>query len=93
MTHHLTQFDLLVAYSIKRVLIKIYQGLLQFTFATRGNRRTLKNTSLACLKKIVAYFLNELYVFFKNQFIKLNTTINERIEIQLYICIFEIYFD
>jgi len=66
MTHHLTQFDLLVVSSIKKVLIKIYQGLLQFTFAIRGNIRTLKNTFLVGLKNIVVYFLNELYVFIEN---------------------------
>ena len=66
MIHHLTQFDLLAASSIKRVLIKIYESLLQVTFAIRGNIRNLKSTSLACLKKIVIYLLNELYVFFES---------------------------
>ena len=64
--NNFTLFDLLATSSIKRVLIEICEGLLQFTFATRGNIRTLKSTSLACLKKVVVYILNELYVFFEN---------------------------
>ena len=57
MIHHLTKFYLLEASSFKRVLIEICQGLLQFTFAIRGNIRTLKSTYLACLKKIVLKYI------------------------------------